>query len=68
MNMCLYGNANEMCVYVAHEWSLATREDWVLSTLTQAPFLTFHSSERGESVRAETDFKKEFKHQTGTDV
>ena len=42
MNMCVYGN--EMCLYCT------TRAGWVLSTLTQAPFQTFHSSERGESV------------------
>ena len=48
MNMCVYGN--EMCLYVAHERSLATRAGLVLSTLTQAPFQTFHSSEGGESV------------------
>ena len=56
MNMCVYGN--EMCVYVAHERSLATRAGWVLSTLTDDATepngtlsdLPRHSSERGDSV------------------
>ena len=65
---CVCGN--EMCVYVAHERSLATRAGWVLSTLTQAPFLD-PQSDQAEQKRARgdrTDIKNEFKHQTGTDV